>query len=605
MANSGSFNTGNFQGRYLKFSWQVQNQSIENNQTTISWNLKGAGNAQSGWYLSGNFKVVINGQQVYYSSNRIKLYNGTQVASGQFVINHDNNGNANLNASAEAGIYTYAVNCRGNGSWSLPQIPRYPTITSAPNFNDEQNPTIQFQNLAKIYSLRAKIEAGGNAQLIVRDLDKSATSCTFNLTTNERNKLRELAKNSNTLSVRFTICAMNGNTELSASFVDKTMTIINANPTIQSISYKDTNTKTTAITEDNSIIIRNNSQLQFTFNNLNAYKYATLSNVSVNINGTIKTANLSGTSGSSKTLDFGVVNMTSDTDATIILKDSRGFTATYTQKIKIWDWQLPYATIKCNRLNNFYTQTELKVDGMMSSLNNKNELTIQYRYIQDGGSSWSDYKTIANNTLVTFDIDNNYDWTVQVVVADKLGSTTYIRYIEKGIPIMFIDRKMNAVSVNGFPVVKNGFSANNYEMGIYAAWPLGDGDDLDGKGWAIQYMDGRAEEMDFVIVKTTVNQKWGNMYISSTFKVPAYPYSDKNYDIPFISRPSVTMNVQNLSNDNLVFLVNGSGASKESAGNVAIASANAINDNTTFLISYHAVGMWKNFEYGEIMTDYE
>ena len=152
MANSGSFNTGNFQGRYLKFSWQVQNQSIENNQTTISWNLKGAGNAQSGWYLSGNFKVVINGQQVYYSSNRIKLYNGTQVASGQFVINHDNNGNANLNASAEAGIYTYAVNCRGNGSWSLPQIPRYPTITSAPNFNDEQNPTIQFKNLAKIYS---------------------------------------------------------------------------------------------------------------------------------------------------------------------------------------------------------------------------------------------------------------------------------------------------------------------------------------------------------------------------------------------------------------------------------------------------------------------
>ncbi|MFR8144741.1 MAG: fibronectin type III domain-containing protein [Clostridia bacterium] len=124
MANSGSFGTSGYSGRYLTFNWWTNGRSIDGNYTDIGWNLIGSG-GNSGWYKSGNFRVVIDGEEVYYSSARINLYNGTTVASGTKRIYHDNEGNKQFSVYAEAGIYTIAVNCNGSGSWWLDNIPRY------------------------------------------------------------------------------------------------------------------------------------------------------------------------------------------------------------------------------------------------------------------------------------------------------------------------------------------------------------------------------------------------------------------------------------------------------------------------------------------------
>lgn len=124
MASSGSFSTSKYEVRYLTFNWSVSSQSVDSNSTVISWNLKGAGGSTTSWYMAGNFKVVINGSTVYSSSARIKLFNGTTVASGNFTISHSADGSKSFSASAQAGIYTFAVNCSGSGSWSLPTIAR-------------------------------------------------------------------------------------------------------------------------------------------------------------------------------------------------------------------------------------------------------------------------------------------------------------------------------------------------------------------------------------------------------------------------------------------------------------------------------------------------
>lgn len=126
MAASGSFNTSGYNGRYLKFSWTEKSQSIEDNTTTISWTLKGAGTAPSGYYMSGNFKVVIDGRTVYSKgqNDRIQLYNGTEVAKGEVTLTHDDKGEKSFTASAQAGIYTFAVNCSGSGSFTLDTIAR-------------------------------------------------------------------------------------------------------------------------------------------------------------------------------------------------------------------------------------------------------------------------------------------------------------------------------------------------------------------------------------------------------------------------------------------------------------------------------------------------
>ena len=59
MASSGSFNTTGYEGRYLTFRWQITKTDIENNKTTISWTLTGAGTGQAGWYKAGNFAVYM------------------------------------------------------------------------------------------------------------------------------------------------------------------------------------------------------------------------------------------------------------------------------------------------------------------------------------------------------------------------------------------------------------------------------------------------------------------------------------------------------------------------------------------------------------------
>lgn len=126
MATSGSFKTSGYNGRHLVFSWTETSQSTENNTTTISWTLKGAGTAPSGYYMTGNIKLVIDGTTVYSRGrdDRFELYNGTTVATGTHTLTHDDEGDKSFTVSAQAGIYTFAVNCTGSATFTLDNIAR-------------------------------------------------------------------------------------------------------------------------------------------------------------------------------------------------------------------------------------------------------------------------------------------------------------------------------------------------------------------------------------------------------------------------------------------------------------------------------------------------
>ena len=114
MATSGTLKTSAYEGACLQFDWTLKSQSTANNQSVISWTLKGAGIRSGYWYMAGSFKCVINGTTVYQSSTRIKLFTGTVVASGELAIGHDNNGAKSFSAYAECAIYTSSVNCKGS-----------------------------------------------------------------------------------------------------------------------------------------------------------------------------------------------------------------------------------------------------------------------------------------------------------------------------------------------------------------------------------------------------------------------------------------------------------------------------------------------------------
>ena len=141
MASSGSFLTNGWTSDSgdvvkLKFEWEISSQSVANNTTTITWQLTGTRSKATSYVKSGGFKVVIDGDTVYEKSTsyRIKLYNGTVIASGTKVLSHDADGTKSFTASAEGGVYTVAVNCRGSGTFDLNTIARasQPSLVTYP-----------------------------------------------------------------------------------------------------------------------------------------------------------------------------------------------------------------------------------------------------------------------------------------------------------------------------------------------------------------------------------------------------------------------------------------------------------------------------------------
>lgn len=461
MANSGSFGTSSYSNRNLTFNWWVNSQDIGGNYTDIGWNLVGSGSA-SDWYKSGNFKVVIDGEQVYYSSTRINLYNGTTVASGTKRIYHNSDGGRSFSAYAEAGIYTIAVNVSGSGSWDLPRIARYSSITGADNFNDEGNPNMTFTNPSGGYfALRCKMEVGGNTQFIVRDISANSTSCKFNLTDDERTKLRNATPNSNSLAVRFTVCCMNGSTELSASYLDRTMTIVNANPSFSNFTYEDTNSDVVEITGNNQVLVKGLSNLQAIISSTNkmvAKKQATAKNYV----STIDTVNISSNyTADDLTIDIGTIKSVGTQRLGIRAYDSRNNSTLAYKDITVYDYDKPVINASVTRLNNFENQTTLKVAGTYSKLVidnvSKNIVkTLQYRYRETNGtrSSWkmltstiNDGKFTCNDVILSLDNTKSFDFEIQAI--DNLETTTLSLTLDIGQAIFFISSNKKTCYING------------------------------------------------------------------------------------------------------------------------------------------------------------
>ena len=464
MATFTLYSAGSYEGRKLRL-YCTSTTSIANNTSTINWTLYSEGGSVN-YYSVGPTTVTINGTQVYYntrkewSSQTFPASKGS--VSGSLTVAHNSDGKKTISLSLSTAIYVGAVTTN-NGTWALDDIPRYATISSAQNFTDIQNPTITYSNQAgtNATSLQACI-ASTDAQTIYvgyRDISKTGTSYTFNLTEAERNALRQATPNSNTLSVNFYVkTVISGNTFYQHKTV--TFTIVNANP-VFNVAYLDTNSTTTAITGNNQKIIQNKSSLRINITNATALKYATLKTATININGSITTQNLSS---SSLTINVGAIDVASNLTVPVKVTDSRGNSTTLNLTIQILEWSLPSAIITLQRLNNYYDTTNLTVDANYSSLNGSNTITIKYQTKKVSDANYGSLTTIQDNVQTQFTADNTYEWNVKVVLTDLLGSTTYILVLNKGVPIIYFDNILNSTGFNCFPLTSNSVWSENFPM---------------------------------------------------------------------------------------------------------------------------------------------
>lgn len=449
MATSGTFKTTTYDGACLQFDWSLKSQSTVNNQSVISWTLKGAGIKSGYWYMAGPFKCTVNGTVVYQSNTRIKLYTGTVVASGELAIGHDTNGSKTFSAYAECAIYTSAINCKGSGSWNLPDIGRasQPSLNTWPNnspdFNIGDTIVVHMNRKSTVFTHTVVLKLGSYSYTIGTGVTDNITLDTDRIASN----LYAQMPNSNSMTGEIAVTTYSGSTVIGASSCAIIAHVVNSNPTFD-VGYSDTNSATVAITGDNQYIIRNNSTLKISVSNARALNSATLKSITAVVNGNAYTSTLSGSTG---TINVGMVNVSHDTEVTVKLTDSRGNAGQKKITVLVYDWSLPSAIIKLNRKNNFYSESILNVNANYASIGGKNEVTIKYRTKKVANSTFSTYTTIQDNTDTNFTADNEYEWNVQINVADKLGNTTYNLILPKGIPVVYVDIKKNSFGVNCFP----------------------------------------------------------------------------------------------------------------------------------------------------------
>lgn len=303
----------------------------------------------------------------------------------------------------------------------LDPLDRLPKLLTAPNFTDEENPTITYSNPlgADMPVLEACIANSTGTVIYVpyRSIDKNGDSYTFNFSIVERNALRAAATGS-TLPVRFYIkYTLEGQT--SYLFLSRTMTLEDITPDLNPI-VRDTDATIVALTGDNQKVVLGYSDIYYAIG-VTPPEGAVIVSQTILCGGESSTTN-NGTfiDANSNTIEFSA-------------RDSRGNVAQKTLKLET----VPYIKVTCNQT------VQLMLDGTISLIvkgnyfsdsfgAEDNSLSVQNRWRESGGE-WSEWNSldplisdISNNTYTLtatisgFDPSGTYEFQSRAV--DKLNS---------------------------------------------------------------------------------------------------------------------------------------------------------------------------------------
>lgn len=451
MALSGTI-TGVYSGYTLQANWTAV-QDISGNYSDITiHHVLVIGSAYSLHISSRSNSCTVDGAAQSYTSPAINQKGGSvTLGTTTYRVNHNADGSKtctitdvfNVNATIDG---SKVASITASGSITLDNIPRQATITSATDFTDTGTPSLQYSN-AGGFTADAYLEFApvGSGTQIMRKGAITGKSGTYEfvLTDAERETLRA-ACTGVSMPARYALRTFIGGKEY-YSTLDRTMSMSDAAPILGSVTYKDANATTVAVTGDDQAIVQRQSDLQVSFGAAIGQKGATIAEYAATFAGVTKTAS------SVVTLDLGKVDVSSDMPLVFTVTDSRGLKTSTTMTVKVEPWWDPTSTVALARKNNFEPETHITATAWYAALDGKNEVSISAKYRKAGSSdAWSTV-ALANGmeSTVTCERDYAYEW--QITTADKLGSTTQSLTLGRGIPTFFIDTAKSSVGVNCFP----------------------------------------------------------------------------------------------------------------------------------------------------------
>lgn len=458
---------------YGQIEWWVDSQDIASNTSrVVAHTLVRKSSQYTG--TTGTFTgyVSVGGERSDGSYYGEVASDWVEVAYIAKTVQHDSTGNASVYIEGEvkgpSGTGLSGHKASGGAAVSLPTIPRQASLTSAQDFTDESNPTIEYSNPAgsSVASLQAAIYSSDEktAYAAYRNVSKTGKNYTFDLTEEERNVIRVAMPNSNSMTVKFCLkCVIGSNTYYSA--IVKTVTIVNGNPVFSPV-LEEQNSIVQTLTGDAETLIRYVSNVLVT-SNATAVKSATLTRQ--------KITNGSAVFEESPATFNRVESDTFSFEAT----DSRNNSAS----TKVTKTTIPYVLLTCNIgsdtpdtdgnftfgvSGNYYPGGFGAVD---------NTLTVEYRY-KVSGQEFGEWTAmgfrISGNTYTASaqftGLDYRTTYIFQARAIDKVGTVETAEKPMRSVPVF--DWGENDFNINGDLNINGGVSIYKKDIGLYL-YPVG------------------------------------------------------------------------------------------------------------------------------------
>ena len=444
--------------------WELVRQDIAGNYSVIRSHLY--------FYYGGSTSVGSSSSSfgtmgVTLYSGSYKFYPGeTHLGYTDFTVYHNADGTF---PATNIGFWAQSYHISSGEVWgtigyrAVPDIPRQANVTGYNDFNDEQNPTITYNNPGG-FRINARLEFAGTN--IRRDNISNTGSYTFNLTDAERKLLRQKCTGSSMTGRGVIATWIGGTTENYWSYWDRTMTIVNGNPTFDNFNFADSNTKTVALTGNNTSIVKGYSNVKVTIPTsmkATAKKEASLSKYRVSIGTAIPVdityssdKDVNGTVNNADSSTINVYAIDSRNNSKLVSKQATNF-INYSVVTK--------GNIDVGRTNGVSEDVTLKINGTFNKVNfgkiTNSIKSAQYRYRIKGTDTWSSYNnltlTIKDNNFsynglikgdtktLGFNVEHSYE--VEVLVKDELSEVTFTDTLGSGIPNIALSK--NGVGIMG------------------------------------------------------------------------------------------------------------------------------------------------------------
>ena len=286
---------------------------------------------------------------------------------------------------------------------------------------------------------------------------------TITLTASERTTLLNAMASVKSFTATIELVTKSGSTQIgSASTCTCTIRTSQANsgPSLSGFTFADSYSTTTAITDNNQVLIQDYSRLTVTPGTATARNGASIVSYSAVCSGVTK----SNTTGAA--LSLGTIGTSGTRDITLTVTDSRGYTASVTQSVTVVPYSKPrVSSVSLRRTNDIETEMQLVFNGSISPITvdgtQKNSLLYaRYRYKLTSASSYNSYTNIlgsvtatsssfsfSNLELCNLDSESSYDFHLEI--RDQLNSLTSLDLyfvVSQGTPLVALRKKMVGIN---------------------------------------------------------------------------------------------------------------------------------------------------------------